>query len=88
MLLHWHCLNKLLQHKNNVEVLVIPTIYSNLYNKCSNSAVSNNYPHLKNLKLAQESNKICIKVDISIGLDYYCNFMIGTFTQGSMYVKY
>ena len=39
-----------------VEALVIPTICSNLCNQYSNSAISNNYPHLKNLKLAQESN--------------------------------
>ena len=30
-----------------VEALVIPTICSNLCNQYSNSAISNNYPHLK-----------------------------------------
>ena len=51
--------------------LVIPTIYSNLYNQYSNRAISNNYSYLKNLKLAQESNETCVKVDTLIGLDYY-----------------
>ena len=53
------------------EALVIPTICSNLYGRYSNSAISNNYPHLKNLKLAQESNETCVKVDILVRLDYY-----------------
>ena len=54
-----------------LEALVIPTICSNLHNQYSNRAISNNYSHLKNLKLAQESNKTCVKVDTLIGLDYY-----------------
>ena len=44
-----------------VEALVIPTICSNLHNQYSNRTISNNYSHLKNLKLAQESNKTCVK---------------------------
>ena len=65
-----------------VEALVIPTICSNLYNQYSNSAISNNYPHLKNLKLAQESKETCVKVGILIGLDYYYNFMLGNIIRG------
>ena len=34
-----------------VETLLIATICSNLYNQYSNSAISNNYPHLKNFVL-------------------------------------
>ena len=51
-----------------VEALVIQKICSNLYNQYSNSVISNIYPHLKNLKIAQKSDKACVKVDISIGL--------------------
>ena len=49
--------------RNNVyfKALLIPTICSNLYNQCSNSAISNNCPHLENLKLASESNENCVK---------------------------
>ena len=65
-----------------VEVFVIPSICSNLYNQYSNWAISNNYSHLKNLKLAQESNETCVKVDILIGLDYYYNFMTGNIIKG------
>ena len=65
-----------------VEALVIPTICSNLYNQYSNRAISNNYSHLKNLKLAQELNETCVKIDILIGLDYYYNFMTGNIIKG------
>ena len=65
-----------------VEVFVIPSICSNLYNQYSNWAISNNYSHLKNLKLAQESNETCVKVDILIGLDYYYNFITGNIIKG------
>ena len=65
-----------------VEALVIPTICSNLYNQYTNRAISNNYSHLKNLKLAQESNQTCVKIDILIGLDYYYNFMTGNIIKG------
>ena len=37
---------------------------------------------MKNLKLAQESNETCVKVDILIELDYYYNFMIGNIIRG------
>ena len=60
-----------------VEALVIPTICSNLYNQYSNRTISNNYSHLKNLKLTLKLNETCVKVDILIGLDYYYNFMTG-----------
>ena len=55
---------------------------NNLFKFDSNSAISNNYLHLKNLKLAQESNETCVKVDVLIGLDYYYNFMIGNIIRG------
>ena len=65
-----------------VEAFVIPTICSNLYNQHSNRAISNNYSRLKNIKLAQESNETCVKVDILIGLDYYYNFTTGKIFKG------
>ena len=37
---------------------------------------------MKNLKLAQESNETCVKVDILIDLDYYYNFIIGNIIRG------
>ena len=60
-----------------VKVLIIQTICSNLYNQYSNSAISNNYPHFKNLNLAQELNETCVKVNLLIVLDYYYPFMFG-----------
>ena len=65
-----------------VEALLIPIICSNLYHQYSISAISNNYPHLKSLKLAQESNETFLKVNILIGLDYYYNFMTGSLIKG------
>lgn len=65
-----------------VEELVIPTICSNFYNQYSNCAIWINYPHLKNLKYAQESNGTCVKVNILTGLNYHYNFMIGNLIRG------
>ena len=59
-----------------VEALLIPIICSNLYHQYS--AISENYPHLKSVKFAQESNETFLKVNILIGLDYYYNFMTGS----------
>ena len=66
-----------------VETLVIATIFSNLYNQYSNSAISDNYTRLKNLKLVQELNKTLVKVNILIGLYYYYyHFVIGNIIRG------
>ena len=65
-----------------VEALVIQTFRSNLYNQYSSSTISNNYPHLKNLKLAQKSNDTYVKIGILVGLDYYYNFIFGKVIQG------
>ena len=69
--------------RKNVDALVIPTICSNLYNQYSHSVISNSYFHLRNLKLTQESNEACAKVNISIELDYYYNFMFGNIIRGN-----
>ena len=53
-----------------------------MYNQYSNSAISDNYTHLKNLKLVQESNKTFVKVNILIRLYYYYNFVIGNIIRG------
>ena len=37
---------------------------------------------MKNLKLAQESDEACVKVDILIKLDYYFNIIIGNIIRG------
>ena len=65
-----------------VEALVITSIVQICIIKYRNSAISNSYPHLKNLKLAQESNETCVKLNILIGLHYYYNFMIGNIIRG------
>ena len=66
-----------------IEALVISTICSNVYNQYNKSAISKNYPHLKNWKLAQESKETCVKVSILIGLDYHYNFMTGNWIKGN-----
>ena len=44
--------------------------------------VSNNYNHLKNLKLAGSSDKEIKNIEIFIGLDYYYQIVTGEIIRG------
>ena len=65
-----------------VEALVIPTICSTLTNQGSNSVLLSKYPHLRNLRLAQNSMKSLLNIDVFIGLGNYYNFIYGTVIRG------
>ena len=65
-----------------VEALVIPTICSTLANQGSNSVLLSKYPHLRNLRLAQNSMESSLNIDVLIGPDNYYNFIYGTIIRG------
>ena len=65
-----------------VEALVIPTICSTLTNQGSNSVLLSEYPHLRNVRLAQNSMESLLNTDVLIGLDNYYNFIYGTVIRG------
>ena len=54
-----------------VEALVIPTICSTLVNQGSNSVLLSKYPHLRNLRLGQNSMESSLNNDVLLGLDNY-----------------
>ena len=54
-----------------VEALVIPTICSTLANQGSNSVLLSKYPHLRNLRLGQNSMESSLNNDVLHGLDNY-----------------
>ena len=61
-----------------VEALVISTICSTLTNQGSNSVLLSKYPHLRNLRLAQNSMQSSLNIDVLIELDNYYKFIYGT----------
>ena len=61
-----------------VEALVISTICSTLTNQVSNSVLLSKYPHLRNLRLAQNSMESSLNIDVLIELDNYYKFIYGT----------
>ena len=54
-----------------LEALVIPTICSTLANQGSNSVLLSKYPHLRNLRLGQNSMESSLNNDVLPGLDNY-----------------
>ena len=65
----------------NIEAICTPDICDPLTNQ-NVKAVSTNYNHLKNLKLADSSNTDTKSVNILIGLDYYYLFVTGDIIRG------
>ena len=61
-----------------VEALVISTICSTLTNQGSNSVLLSKYPHLRNLRLAQNSMESSLNIDVLIELDNYYKFIYAT----------
>ena len=64
-----------------IEAICTPDICDPLTNQ-NVKAVSTNYNHLKNLKLADSSNTDTKSVNILIGLDYYYLFVTGDIIRG------
>ena len=56
-----------------IEALVVPQICSPITNQMV-TRVSQNYPHLKNLKLADSFDEQLMNIDILIGTDFYHTF--------------
>ena len=56
-----------------IEVIVVPQICSPITNQMV-TQVSQNYPHLKNLKLADSFDEQLMNIDILIGTDFYHTF--------------
>ena len=64
-----------------IEAICTPDICDPLTNQ-NVKAVSTNYNHLKNLKLANSSNTDTKSINILIGLDYYYLFVTGDIIRG------
>ena len=58
-----------------IEALVVPQICSPITNQMV-TRVSQNYPHLKNLKLADSFDEQLMNIDILIGTDFYHTFLL------------
>ena len=65
----------------SIEAICTPDIYDPLINR-NVKAVSTNYNHLKNLKLADSSNTDTKSINILIGLDYYYLLVTGDIIRG------
>ena len=64
-----------------IEAICTPHIWDPLANQTV-TAVSTNYNHVKNLKLADLSNTDNKSINILIGLDYYYLFVTGDIIRG------
>ena len=65
-----------------IEPLVVPQICSPITNQMV-TQVSQNYPHLKNLKLADSFDEQFINIDILIGTDFYHTFCTDEIIRGT-----
>ena len=64
-----------------IEALVVPTICSPLTNQ-KIASVSQSYPHLKNLKLADPFTDETMNIDILVGTDFYHTFFTDEVIRG------
>ena len=64
-----------------LEALVVPQICAPITNQMV-TQVSQNYPHLKNLKLADSFDEQLMDTDILIGTDFYHTFFTDEIIQG------
>ena len=64
-----------------IEALVVPQICSPITNQMV-TRVSQNYPHLKNLKLADSFDEQLMNIDILIGTDFYHTFFTDEIIRG------
>ena len=60
-----------------MEALCIPTISAQLSNQNSQYVLSQNYPHLQGLNIANSNSKTSFDVNLFVGLDFYYNFITG-----------
>ena len=65
-----------------MEALCIPTISARLSNQNSQYVLSQNYPHLQGLSIANSSSKTSFDVDLLVGLDFYSSFITGNVQRG------
>ena len=64
-----------------IEVLVVPQICSPITNQMV-TRVSQNYPHLKNLRLADSFDEQLMNIDILIKIDFYHTFLSDEIIRG------
>ena len=64
-----------------IEVIVVPEICSPITNQMV-TQVSQNYPHLKNLKLADIFDEQFMNIHILIGTDFYHKFFTDEIMRG------
>ena len=67
-----------------MEALCIPTISARLSNQNSQYVLSQNYPHLQGLSIANSSSKTSFDVDLLVGLDFYYSFITGNVKRGQI----
>ena len=65
-----------------MEALCIPAISTQLGNQNSQYVLSQNYPHLQGLSIANSSFKTSFDVDLLVGLDFYYYFISGNVKGG------
>ena len=54
-----------------MEALYVPTISAQLSNQNSQYVLSQNYPHIQGLNIANSSSKTRVGVHLLVGLDFY-----------------
>ena len=67
-----------------MEALCIPTISARLSNQNSQYVLTQNYPHLQGLSIANSSSKTSFDVDLLVGLDFYYSFITGNVKRGQI----
>ena len=67
-----------------MEALCIPTISARLSNQNSQYVLSQNYPHLQGLSIANSNSKTSFDVDLLIGLAFYYSFITGNVKRGQI----
>ena len=67
-----------------MEALCIPTISARLSNQNSQCVLSQNYPHLQGLSIANSSSKTSFDVALLVGLDFYYSSITGNVKRGQI----
>ena len=67
-----------------MEALCIPTISVRLSNQNRQYVLSQNYPHLQGLSIANSRSKTSFDVDLLVGLDFYYSFITGNVKRGQI----
>ena len=67
-----------------MEALCFPTTSARLSNQNSQYVLSENYPHLQGLSIANCCSKTSFDVDLLVGLDFYYSFITGNAKRGQI----